>query len=65
MPSSIESDSLGIMTSVANSLPLEVPERRERRLHDVLLVRHAACSSGFAYGIGTSAPVTRWTGASS
>src|SRR3954466_7643278 len=37
VPSSMESDSRGIVTSLA--IRLEVPERREHRLDDVLLVR--------------------------
>src|SRR5215207_487028 len=38
VPSSIESDRRGIVTSVANSVLLEISERRYRCLHDVLLV---------------------------
>src|SRR5215212_6706050 len=39
VPSSIESERRGIVTSLANASPLEVAEGGERRLHDVLLVR--------------------------
>src|SRR4029079_12585944 len=39
VPSSIESERRGITTSAANGAS-DVPERRHRRLHHVLLVRH-------------------------
>ncbi len=65
VPSSMESDRRGIVTSVA----MRTPPQRSRNVAMAACTTCsswgiAACSSGLEYGIGTSAPVTRPTGAS-
>ena len=65
VPSSIESDRRGMVTSVA----ISGSSYRSRKVARAACTTCSgwgkdACSSGFEYGIGTSAPVTRPTGAS-
>ena len=65
VPSSIESERRGMVTSAA----IGPGAQTSRNVASAAFTTCsscgiAACSSAFEYGIGTSAPVTRWIGAS-
>ena len=70
VPSSMESDSRGMTTSGIGHQPRAGPHQvapssaASAAFTTCSVCGIAACSSRFEYGMCTSAPVTRWTGAS-